>query len=204
MQPRPELKLLSLTHLLFAVPLLAANASSTRVIEIYIPPVTNQAMTLIVMEAQGTADEIFSSIGVILKWRAERTTDTTCSAERMNWKISVAFSWSTQPTFHPEAMAYSRPFAKSGPCVTVFMDRLNPMVSSNPVTAAVLLGHVFAHELAHILTGTGRHSATGILKSYWSNEEIRAMPWRHLRFTDDDERLILNAIGEGIRSLRSR
>jgi len=196
--------LTSLTHLFFAVPVLAASASSTRVIEIYIPPVTNQTMTLIVMEAEGTADEIFSSIGVTLKWRAARTKDTACSADPMHRTISVAFSWSTQPDFHPDAMAYSHPFAESGPCITVFMDRLDPMAPSNPVTAAVLLGHVFAHEVAHILTGNGRHSATGVLKSHWSNEEIRAMPWRYFRFTDDDKRLILNAISEGNRSQRSR
>src|SRR5262249_33672461 len=131
--------------------------------------------------AQGVAAGIYSQIGVKLRWRRAGAqppkSRTTCT-------IAVAFSWKTPPNWHPGAMAFSNPFALDGAAVTVFMDRLAPMVNDNPMAAAILLGHVLAHEMGHILQGIMRHSDTGVLKERWSETEIRRMQVERLRFTD--------------------
>jgi len=54
----------------------------------------------------------------------------------------------------------------------------------------VLLGHVLAHEIGHILQGTDRHSETGLMKARWDSREIMAMDWKPLSFTADDVVLI--------------
>ena len=43
--------------------------------------------------------------------------------------------------------------ATHGPCVTIFMDRVAPMVFARPGSTAALIGYVFAHEIGHYLQG---------------------------------------------------
>ncbi|HJZ98585.1 MAG TPA: hypothetical protein VKE70_18875 [Candidatus Solibacter sp.] len=82
--------------------------------------------------------------------------------------------------------------------MTIFVDRLKPMVARQPLSTSYLIGHVLAHEMGHVLQGIARHSETGVLKQLWSPLEIDAMWNKPLRFTDHDATLIL----EGIRGWR--
>jgi hypothetical protein len=50
------------------------------------------------------------------------------------------------------------------------------------------LGHVIAHEIGHLLLGTGRHSARGIMTPDWGRREMMLAAQGRLRF-DLDERV---------------
>ena len=54
----------------------------------------------------------------------------------------------------------------------------------------VLLGHVMAHEIAHILQGVARHSERGIMKERWESSDYKQMLKGSLRFTEHDAILI--------------
>jgi hypothetical protein len=112
---------------------------------------------------------------------------------------SAGISWETPSHFHPGAMAYATLDRADGACITVFLDRLEPMTEASPHNAAALLGHVLAHEMGHILGGTGHHSESGVLKDRWSQSEIRAMVMHNLSFTDYDRLAILSGIGVAAR-----
>lgn len=181
--------------LLCASPLLAAHAAEVQFVDVIVPAV-RQPMIVAVYHAEGIAAQIYSEIGVRLRWpRALHGREPLMKP--MHCTIVVAFSWNTPSTVHPGALALSNPYAAGGAAhVTLFMDRVEPMVDSNPVASAFLLGHVLAHEMAHVLQRINRHSDTGVLKAHWSEMEIRSMQLEHLRFTHYDAALIF----QGMRS----
>jgi hypothetical protein len=112
----------------------------------------------------------------------------------MHRSILMAFSWHTDEHVYAGALAFANPHSTAGACVTVFMDRLEPLAVHSPLTAGFLVGHVLAHETAHILQGILRHSETGVLKVEWSPMEIDSMRKKPLEFTEYDEGLILQCL----------
>src|SRR5262245_61503502 len=56
---------------------------------------------------------------------------------------------------------------------TVLADRVEAMASRTQSDPGTLLGHVMAHEISHLLIGTTEHSAIGLMRNRWSDEEVR-------------------------------
>jgi hypothetical protein len=54
----------------------------------------------------------------------------------------------------------------------------------------ILLAHVLAHEVAHLLGGTDAHSSNGIMKARWNGSDYDQMAQKHLTFADFDVHLI--------------
>ncbi len=165
------------------------------VVDVFIPPVGNMRASLVLLQAEGIATDIFWQISVRVRWRAAYTAHAGCSGGPAARTILLAFSWDTPSDFHPRAMAYATPHRVDGTCITVFLDRLKPMIEASPRTAASLLGHVLAHEMGHILQGTDYHSESGVLKAHWSQSEIREIVMHHLSFTEYDRLAILSGLG---------
>ena len=112
--------------------------------------------------AERTAARILASIGVAVKFRA--------GAERKPnregaFSIELQLDAKAPAHFHSGAMAYALPFGLSGTRIHVYCDRVR---SAWPDTGAgTVLGHVMAHEIAHVLEGASRHSAEGVMKARW-------------------------------------
>jgi hypothetical protein len=67
---------------------------------------------------------------------------------------------------------------------TVFADRIESMAGRTQSDAGTLLGHVIAHEIAHLLMGTSTHSPIGLMRERWSDDEVRRrnpIDWRLTR-----------------------
>jgi hypothetical protein len=180
--------------LFFAAVSLAAGQNSGKVVEVIVPVVNSPSMNRVLNRAEGIATDIFSQIGLQVRWRLRESQPRGRRKEPIRRTILVVFSWNTSDNLHPGAMAFSQPYALGGASMTVFMDRLEVIGGSNPTTTAALLGHVLAHEMGHVLQRTEHHSASGVLKARWSQAEIMKMAWEPLRFTDYDARLILEGI----------
>ena len=178
--------------LLAAVPV-GARTELAPVVTVLIPPV-GPPMDHVFYSGRAITERIFSETGVRIEWRLAGPHSPGCLKKPMHQTILLAFSWNTAEHFHAGALAFSNPYSTAGACVTVFMDRLKPMAAHNPVTAAFLLGHILAHEMAHVLQGIMRHSESGVLKEGWSPMEVDAMRKKPLRFTDYDKKLILEGL----------
>ena len=61
---------------------------------------------------------------------------------------------------------------------------------------AVLLGHVMAHEIAHLLLGTNSHSASGIMRAHWYAQELASADRGALLFTPDQARAMTERLRE--------
>ncbi len=57
---------------------------------------------------------------------------------------------------------------------------------TKPSLAAVVLGHVLAHEIGHVLLGHNGHAREGLMKATWSATEQTAMRHRSLSFTAEE------------------
>jgi hypothetical protein len=100
----------------------------------------------------------------------------------------ITFSDDEPTSLLPGALAYAKPF--EGTHIVVFYDR----VKNRPGSASCLLGHVIAHEVAHILQGLTRHSESGIMKAQWDGADYKQMTWKPLQFTDEDVMLIYSGL----------
>jgi hypothetical protein len=131
-----------------------------------------------VSQARQIATLILASAGVALEW-SPRARCTTGS-------VVITLQDKTRSDEPAEWFAYAQPF--EGIHITVFFDRVQSNVV--PRQVPVVLGHVFAHEIVHILEGTNDHSSEGIMKVHWNGADFRKMESRRLRFTAADLDLI--------------
>jgi hypothetical protein len=59
-----------------------------------------------------------------------------------------------------------------GTLATVYADRIGALASRTGVSPGRLLGRAIAHEIGHLLLGTARHSAAGLMRALWSNRDL--------------------------------
>ena len=86
----------------------------------------------------------------------------------------------------PGALAFCQPAVRDD--IRVLYDRVQAMVS--PAHEPQLLAYVLAHEIVHILEGTGRHSATGIMKAQWTPDDYSDIASGRLTFASEDVELV--------------
>jgi len=147
----------ALVCLLFLATPAAARLKDAPVVEVFMSGVADARLDLAFHRAQGVVADIYSEVGVSVKSRLPNPQITGCSKEPPRRTIVVALGWHTPGNVHPEAFAFSNPHSVAGACVTLFMDRLKPMMARQSFTTSSLLGHVLAHM---------SHSETGVLKEH--------------------------------------
>src|SRR4029079_5847282 len=85
--------------------------------------------------------------------------------------IAITLSDETAAGQHPGEFAYSMPY--QGTRIVVFYNRLLTSLRGSRVPS--VLGYVLAHEIAHVLQGISRHSASGIMKPKWDPRDYTEM-----------------------------
>jgi hypothetical protein len=144
---------------------------------------TTMSRDFLVHRAETIAASMFAEIGVQIVWHPDRA----CPPDA----IRISFSDRADSNFRSAALAYALPYEATHIQlfydIQVFYDRLR----QHPTRLQpVLLAHVLVHEIAHILQGVSRHSASGIMMARWGSSEYDEMVVKPLRFTDEDIRLI--------------
>jgi hypothetical protein len=76
----------------------------------------------------------------------------------------------------------------------IFCDLVKDAAAKKHLTPSVLLGTVIAHELGHLLLSTNSHSAFGIMRAKWSNEELSAVEHRAMYFSSSESARIQKAV----------
>jgi len=130
--------------------------------------------------AKAVSSAIFAGIGVNIQWRHL----SHCSTQG----ILITFSNDTPASLMPGALAYALPY--EGTHIVVFYDR----VKNKPGNVSILLGHVIAHEVTHILQGVARHSESGVMKANWTGADYQQMIREPLQFARQDVSLIQHGL----------
>jgi hypothetical protein len=131
---------------------------------------------------------IFSRIGVRLEWVKAMPTAPE--------GLGIEVRYATGVPGHPGALAFSNPF-ESRPVITVLYDRiLFHTEQGSRSVRAIVLAHVVAHEIGHVLMKTNAHAPDGLMKATWTALDFQRMVYRPLRFLPLDEDAIRRSLAE--------
>ena len=72
----------------------------------------------------------------------------------------------------------------------IFYEGIEKLRHETLVDPAIILGHVAAHEIGHLLLGTNSHSAGGIMRAHWKMEELARANKGLLLFTRSQSHLM--------------
>jgi hypothetical protein len=61
----------------------------------------------------------------------------------------------------------------TGVLATVYIDRIEWLAHEAGTDSRALLGRAIAHELGHLLLATTTHGPVGLMRAYWSQDEVR-------------------------------
>jgi hypothetical protein len=136
--------------------------------------------------AEPVASQIFATAGVAVNWRLGWPETEPKPADLT---VLIDLKDQTPAERMPGALAYALPY--EGVHLIVFCDRV---VKMNPSGPQVVMGHVLAHEITHLLEGIQRHSETGVMKAHYSNSDIFQMSAHPLPFAPEDLALIQTGI----------
>jgi hypothetical protein len=73
-----------------------------------------------------------------------------------------------------------------GYLVDAYIQSVRETSDFHTTDVAMLLGVVIAHELGHLLLGPG-HTPTGVMRSRWGSQDLRALSQRHLKFSREQQ-----------------
>lgn len=60
-----------------------------------------------------------------------------------------------------------------GVLATIYIDRIERLARQAGTDSRALLGRAIAHELGHLLLATTAHGPAGLMRAYWSQDEVR-------------------------------
>jgi hypothetical protein len=142
--------------------------------------------------AQGVAAGIFSRIGVHLQWRRDAPRkdgkSVTCPGQLVE-AIQVSLEPKAPSSSRAGELAYATLYKTSGVRIHIFYDRVAARGHTWNITAQ-LLGHVFAHEITHVLCNAPGHSSSGLMKAHWEKADFDEMALRSLPLAHVDVNLI--------------
>jgi hypothetical protein len=76
----------------------------------------------------------------------------------------------------------------------VFFRRVQTSSDRLGLDAAIVLGDAVAHEIGHLLLPRGTHSASGLMRAAWTDEDLLLAVRGQLGFTETEARVIKDAI----------
>jgi len=132
--------------------------------------------------SRSLASKMFARIGVTIHWRFGVH---GCPPQA----ILLGLTTRTPPTLKPGSLAYSLPY--EGRHILVFYDRV---VQDHPDLVKSVLAYVLVHEITHLLQAENRHSASGIMKAQWGENDYEDMKRGTLLFTTEDIDLIYRGL----------
>jgi hypothetical protein len=145
--------------------------------------------------AKIVAEKILRPAGIRLRWS---TSKFPPDLRRCAALVVVLEVGGGVPAGSDDAWGFASPYASSGSRIHIFWDRIESR--SQKEHWGYLLGHVFAHEITHILQGVARHSSEGLMKRHWTLADLYRMAYRPLPLTAQD----IDLIHLGLAALREK
>jgi hypothetical protein len=145
--------------------------------------------------AKIVAEKILKPAGIRLIWSAS---EFPPDLRRCAALVVVLDVGGRVPAGSDDAWGFASPYASSGSRIHIFWDRIES--GSQKEHWGCLLGHVFAHEITHILQGVARHSSEGLMKPHWTLADLYRMAYRPLPLTAED----IDLIHLGLAALREK
>ena len=146
-------------------------------------------------QAEHEAGRIFQNAGITLDWihcthAADENIATGCHRTPAPGELAIRIL--------PRArQALGSVFGSSfldrsgGVYADIFLDRVQQLREVDPsLTLEPILGDVLAHELGHLLLGTGSHTPTGLMQATWKYPQLRLIEMGQLSFSAKEAALL--------------
>jgi hypothetical protein len=143
----------------------------------------------LIMGARSCASKLLAATGVKLIWHDTPIGDAA-GANSLAMTFLPGAPVSDRTGRNANALAVALPYASTGQQILVFNDRVTNFVAPYGRRSRVVLGHILAHEIGHVLENMARHSNTGLMRAHWSHDDISTMIWTGLPFAPEDKALI--------------
>ena len=85
--------------------------------------------------------------------------------------------------------------ARSAVLATIYVDRVASLAGAADLATHVVLGYAIAHELGHLLLGSNIHSARGLMRAVWRENELRRGEKADWSFMPQDVAAIRQRLG---------
>lgn len=145
--------------------------------------------------AQTRATQLLNDADVLLQWHYGKTPESEVGPQVIRLQFVKQPPKELLEEISPNALAAAKPYDK-GHTIRVFQDRLTGYVwGFAEHTKPLVIGHVLAHEIVHVLEGVARHSISGLMAANWGWREVRAITGPGLKMAEEDRRLIRVRVG---------
>lgn len=143
----------------------------------------------VVIRAEQEVSRIYRSFGVNTLWVEGGAPSLDL---RSDIQLTVIISQAVDQRASVAYVMGSAPGSRQGQgrIAFAFYDRVERFAREYDVDAAVVLGHVIAHEIGHLLLPFGMHSKTGVMCARWESPQARNAVRGLLRFTSEQAELI--------------
>jgi hypothetical protein len=115
-----------------------------------------------------------ASIDVI--WRLCPTAPS-CNAPMAPGELAIRIVRSAGPPRYHRAMPLGDAMLDTrsghGVLATIYIDRVEWLAHEAGADSRALLGRAIAHELGHLLLATTTHGPAGLMRAFWSQDEVR-------------------------------
>ena len=156
--------------------------------------VTNQAEIPpgVLTHALAEATRIYSGIGVTLAW-----TESSPAAYRFIIRIASK-PFGTDRVIDLHALG-ATPGTKQlrGRLAYAFYRPIERLAQASGTDVAIILGHVIAHELGHLLLPHGAHTMMGVMGSGWDRAQVESAKKGELTFTTGQGNAIRERLENG-------
>jgi hypothetical protein len=128
-------------------------------------------------KAEDVASEVFREAGLQVEWlncsvNGQLTHLPECGKAKFPTSLQLRVLKASRG-LTPETFGISYLSADGEGCYSqIFVDPVQQLRQVTEVGIANLLGHVAAHEVAHLLLGSNSHSASGLMKARWGGKEL--------------------------------
>lgn len=135
----------------------------------------------ILLRAEDNAGAIFRQAGIETEWSNCGGDQVAAQERRQCGEVAYPMSLvlrirSRSQSLAPEAfgVAYLSKNGEGAYC-SVFLEPMEELLREYAVSLDSVLGHVAAHEIAHLLLGPHSHSANGVMRAHWSLQTIEEL-----------------------------
>jgi hypothetical protein len=140
--------------------------------------------------AELEARRIFRKAGIETEWfnavtREGTTSITLCKDARGPSHVILEILPRSMKE-HTFGVAFDDVGQDFGSCAYVFYDSVKKLAARTTVGRDVLLAHLLAHEIGHLLLGPKSHSPVGIMRAEWSAKDLDEAATGGLVFTSTE------------------
>jgi hypothetical protein len=148
--------------------------------------------------ARDAAAHIFEKAGISLEWIMCRVpgnaaggscTDPFAEGRDLMLRLRADAPAQTDPAvrLRPLGTSILDRGQRTGVLMTLDTSPIRGIAAGASIDFATLLGRAIAHEVGHLLLGSGDHSHIGLMRALWSQDELRGLKPAHWRFSAGEE-----------------